>query len=198
MTSRFVLVVLMLVVAPTAALVHLLLSWLPGTVAIARLDYQTQAAARDFERVSTELESVEKGIRKLRAAAAQGDRHARAGWLPKQDRQGVLKAVARALDDERVSVEQFTPADPALYAGVSRSVLLACDAITVVCAGEYDALTACLDRLADLEYPKRFAEVGWTRSGQTLRLTVRLEFPFVPDDALRDALADIGGLEDEG
>ena len=39
LTRRCLLIVLLLVVAPGAALTHLLITWVPGKVALARLDH---------------------------------------------------------------------------------------------------------------------------------------------------------------
>ena len=196
-TPRCVLVVLLVVVAPGAALAHLLVTWVPGRVEVARLDREI---ARDTEQLDVEWEQnsrFQQQTDRLRQAAAETRQTSRRSWLPQRDRSRVFDSLAAAFDDDRVSIEQLTLGEPGLHAAVSRSSLLACERVTVLCTGSYAVLATCLDRVVGLDLPLRVAELSWSRAGARLQLSLQLEVPFVPDDPLREALAEAEGLVEE-
>lgn len=196
LTPRCVLVVLMLVVAPSAALAHLLVAWMPARLELGRLSRtisrQTQHLDADWKQCA-ELQARIDNLQQV--AAARGE--SRPSWLPRRDRHGVFDRLAEAFRDECVSVERLTLDEPALYAAVSQSNLLACEQITVWCKGDYAPLASCLDRVIDLDLPVRFAHLSWSRAGMQLSLSLLLEVPFVPDETLRRALAEAAGLPEE-
>jgi hypothetical protein len=197
MTPRCILVVLTLVVAPCAALAHLVVVWVPGHFDVARLNleiaYNTRELDREWEQTSELIECTKQ----LRQATADEQGTHDRGWLPHRDRDLVFESLADALHDDRVSIERLTIDEPGLFAAVSRSNLLACERVTVSCAGAYSCLTACLDRISALDLPVRITELSWSRNGSTLDLSLKLEIPFVPEESLRLALADAAGLSEK-
>jgi hypothetical protein len=204
LTPRCLLIALLLVVAPGAALTHLLVTWVPGRVLLASLNRTVQFDAGRLDALCAQNRTLLEQTGRLEISRAALDDPARRAWLPQRDRDGVFDQLADAFRDERVSLEQMTFAEPRLYAALSRRLLLACERITIDCTGDYAALTACLDRVAALGsagaspgLPLRTTRLGWVSSGPVLRLTLQIEVPFVPDDALRTALADAAKLEDK-
>jgi hypothetical protein len=197
LTPRCLLIVLLLVVAPGAALTHLLITWLPGKVALARLNGAVKDHTGRLDAVCVQTRVLLEQTDQLERSRAALDDPARRAWLPQRDRDGAFDQLAEAFRAADVSLEQMTLAEPALYAAVSRRNLLACERVTIDCTGDYVALAACLDRLVQLDLPLRITRLGWNHSPPQLRLTLQIEVPFVPDDALRTALADAAKLEDK-
>jgi len=197
LTPRCLLIVLLLVVAPGAALTHLLITWVPGRVELARLDHIVRDHTERLDAVCTQTRTLLAQLGQLERSRATLDDPAHRAWLPQRDRDGVFDRLADAFRAADVSLEQMTLAEPALYAAVSRQNLLACERVTVDCTGNYAALAGCLDRLAQLSLPLRITRLGWNQSPPQLRLTLHIEVPFVPDDALRTALAEAAKLEDK-
>ena len=197
LTPRCLLVVLLLVVAPSAALTHLLITWLPGRVVLAHLDNAVQNDTGRLDALCAHNRTLIEQAGQLERARAGLDQAGQRAWLLQRDRDGVFDQLANAFRDERVSLDQMTFAEPSLYAAVSRRLLLACERITIDCTGDYAALTGCLDRVARLDLPLRPTRLAWVRKESGLRLTLQVEVPFVPDEALRTALADAARLEDK-
>ena len=195
LSARCILIALLLVAAPGAALAHVLLTWVPRQVALARLDREV---TRERQRLDVNLE---QGIRLqqqsarlqelLTATAAQPD------WLPQRDQHGVFDRLAEAFHDERITLEQLTLGEPVVCAAVSRTNLLACEQVTAFCSGDYAALTACIDRVCELELPVLVKKLAWRRTDTHLTLAMQLQIPFVPDQALRELLADKAELPEE-
>jgi hypothetical protein len=187
LTPRCVLIVLLLVAAPGAALAHLLVTWAPGQLELARLDREV---ARHAQQLDAELEQGIKlqqrtaRLQELAAATA-----ARAHWLPRRDQHEVFDRIAEALCDGQITIEQLALGEPSIYAAASRANLLACERVTALCTGDYGALTACLDRIENLDLPLRFEKLSWHRAGGQLALTLQFQVPFVPDETLREVLA---------
>lgn len=198
LTPRCLLIVLLLVVAPGAALAHLMLTWLPGKVALAHLNWAVTSHSRQLDAQCARGRELLEQSTQLRLAGAKLDDPARRGWLPQRDRERVFDQLADTFRDEGVSLEQMTLGEPGLYAAASRQNLLACERATIDCLGEYAALTRCLDRLVQLDWPLRITSLTWCQHAPGVRLTLQVEVPFVPDDALRTALADAAKLEDNG
>ena len=194
LTSRCVLVVLMLIVAPGAALAHLLITWVPGKFALARLDREISSDIRQLE-IECELNTRLRGeVTQLQQAAVHGP--SGSSWLPARDRDVLFDRLASAFRTDVVSIEQLTFEQPGLYAAEARTNLLACERVTIRCTGDYAALTACLDRVISLDVPARCADLTWRRGDNQLILCLQLKVPFVPDEPLRLALADEAGLEE--
>jgi hypothetical protein len=186
----------MLVVAPSAALAHLLVAWMPARLELGRLSHTISRQTQHLDAEWKQCAELRARIEKLQQVAATRS-EARPSWLPRRDRHGVFDRLAEAFQDERVSVERLTLDEPALYAAVSRSNLLACEQITVCCSGDYAPLASCLDRVISLDLPVRLAQLSWSRAGMRLSLSLLLEVPFVPDETLRRALAEAAGLSEE-
>ena len=189
------LVMLMLVAAPCAALAHLLIVWVPDQVAVVQLSSDvTRTSARleaerdQHQRFRDEIERMEQ-LRTERARQAE--------WLPQRQKDAVFDCLAEAFSDPRVSIEQLTLGEPDLYVGVSATALLACEQAQVVCQGDYEALTECLDRLFAAPLPLRVAQLAWRPAGEALSLDIRIQVPFTPDSDLRAVLARGAGLEVE-
>lgn len=197
MTPRFILVAVLLVAAPGAAVAHLLVAWLPQRLALADLQEEIATTTRQLESEWVQSERFQQEVDQLRQRNADNDDASSIRWLPQRDRNAVFDRIADAFLDERVSIEQLTLDEPALCAAVSASNLLACERITVKCRGDYGALTACLDQVAALEIPVRIQYLNWSYGRGGLELEADLDVPFVPDAALRDVLAQDAGLEDD-
>lgn len=197
LTPRFILIVLMLVVAPSAALAHLLISWAPGKVAVARLNRQVSQCKQQLDAECAQATELRQKIEQLQQNQTANSATSDSGWLPQRDQDGVFDALADVFRDPRVVLEQLILDDPALYAAASRRNLLACEQVTIQCLGSYETLCAGLDHVAALELPIRCTGLTWIQMGDQLALTVQLQVPFVPDDALRTALADAAGLEED-
>ncbi len=195
LTPRTMLTVLLLVVAPGAALAHLLVTWLPERLAVVHLNREVtqhqQALDAEWQqgtRLQAELTRTQEA---LQAA------HSQPCWLPRRDKDLVFDHVAAAFRAADVALEQLTLEDPGLYAAASRKDLLACERIAVRCTGSYAGLTGCLDSVAALDLPARVTQLAWGRGEGALALGVQLEVPFVPDATLTKLLADAAGLEED-
>jgi hypothetical protein len=187
LNPRCILIALLLVAAPGAALAHLLAAWAPTQIEIVRVDHEL---LRDAQQLDAELEQVarlQQQTARLQNLATATE--ARPDWLPERDQYGVFDRLAEAVRDERVTIEQLALGEPGLYAAASRTNLLACEQVSVVCLGDYAALTACLDRICELDLPVRFKELAWHRADNRLELWLQLEVPFRPDERLRETLA---------
>jgi hypothetical protein len=187
LTLRCILIALLLVAAPGAALAHLLVTWAPSQLELLKLD---RGVARDRHQLDAYLEQstrLQQQTARLHEQAVAAEAYA--DWLPERDRNVVFDRLAEALRDERVAIEQLALGEPTTYTAVSWSNLLACEQVTIVCTGDYAGLTACLDRICELDLPVRFRELSWNRTGRQLTLSLQLRIPFVPDDALRELLA---------
>jgi hypothetical protein len=195
LTPNCLLVVLMLIVAPGAALAHLLLNWMPMQLEVVRLD---RTLARDTATLEAELEqgaTLQRQTAKLREIIESPKFQSR--WLPRRDRDGVFDRLAEAFRQDGVSIEQLTFDQPGFYAAATYGNLLACERVTVLCAGNFAGLSACLDRLPALEMPLAVRDLTWSRADDRLLLALKLDVPFVPDDALRKKLAEEAGLSEE-
>jgi hypothetical protein len=187
-----VLIVLLLVVAPGAALGRLLFSWVPERVAVSRLNHAVTRQSSTIETTAQEGRRLQQELERLQQALDTDVQRAR--WLPHRDRDLVFDRLATVFADGRVVLELLTLAEPTLYCAASRANLLACERVTVRCAGDYAALTTCLDRLATVDLPVRVRHLDWGRSETGLRVGLELEVPFVPDPPLAKTLADAAGL----
>jgi hypothetical protein len=195
LTPRCILIVLLLVAAPGAALAHLLVTWAPIQLENIRLDRSVTRYTKRLDaeiKHSTELQQRTAHLQELAQATTRGS-----DWLPARDRHGVFDRIAEVLRDQHVTIEQFSLGEPALYAAVSGDNLLACEQVSALCTGDYAALTECVDRIEALDLPVRVSKLSWRRTGERLALALQLEVPFVPDQALCAALADKAGLPKE-
>ena len=192
LTPRTVLIVLLLVVAPGAALGRLLFSWVPERVAVARLNHAVTRQACTIETTAQEGRRLQQELERLQQALDTDVQRAR--WLPHRDRDLVFDRLAAVFQTDHVVLELLTLAEPAMYCAADRGNLLACERVTVRCSGDYAALATCLDGLATLDLPVRVRHLSWGRGETGLRLGLELEVPFVPDAALAKSLADAAGL----
>jgi cell division protein FtsB len=197
LTPRCLLVALLLVAAPGAALAHLLVTWVPTRLALAGLNREIAQYARQFESRHEQSAVLFEQAQRLRDAQQAIDDRSRVAWLPRRDRDAVFDQLADAFGADGAALERLTLEDPALYAAASRTNLLACERVTVECTGDYAALTACLDRIAGLDLPLRIAHLTWGPSGSNLSLALRIDVPFVPDATLGAALANAAKIEEQ-
>lgn len=196
LNPRCVFVALLLIAAPGAALGHLVWTWVPARVAVAQLrqDIALQSEVVDREQLLTEALRA----RSAQLEQSQGTRDASTAlWLPRRDRDGVFDQIAGAFRSPQIAIDRLTLDEPGLYAAAARSNLLACERVALDCSGEFTGLTQSLDRLASLELPLRIPRLIWAADGHVLRLSLNLEVPFVPNDELRNKLADVAHLADE-
>jgi len=188
---RCVLVVVLLVVAPGAALAHLFTAWLPGEIALRGV---RQALARDSETVARETAAAAELWQKLEAPSGKAGAERCVSWLPGRQRNEVFERIAAALRQPEVTIEELTLGQVGVYAAVSPAALLACERVNVRCQGDYAGLTVCLDRLAELKLPVCVTELRWERHGKRLELWMQLAVPFEPDEELAGELAKAHGL----
>jgi len=189
MTPRCLIIAFLLVGAPAAALGHLLASWLPTSFALTRLQRQTAEEAGRVEQESQQCAQIREEIARLRALADESERSATPLWLPGRQSHTVFDALGRVFDRQRVSIRQLKLDEPGLYAVVPPDCVLACEDVTIECAGTYAALTDGLDSLEALDLPLRFRHATWLCEGDRLRFVARVQVPFLPGDALRQTLA---------
>jgi len=197
LTPRCLLVALLLVAAPGAALAHLLVTWVPTRLALAGLNRSVAQCAQQFESSHEQSSGLFAQTERLRQAQQALDDPSRQAWLPHRDRDAVFDQLAEAFGSDGAALERLTLEDPALHAAASRTNLLACERVTVECAGDYAALAACLDRIARLDLPLRIAHLTWGPSGSNLSLALRIDVPFVPDATLGAALANAAKIEEQ-
>ena len=193
---RPMLVMVMLFIAPTAAIAHLLLTWAPATFTLQRL---SRSAHRDAETIAEQIEQLEQlrlNTKRLKTLAVdQGD--VGRSWLPRREHSRVSDLLAETLQGDGVTLEQLVFNQAGLYGASPEGGVLACEQVTVVCHGPYAGLTDCLDRLAELDLPIRIVQVAWQRTEQNLALTMEMQIPFVPEGALETILREEAGLEEE-
>ena len=195
LAPRTILIALLLVVAPAAALAHLLLTWVPARIAVAQVNGDVSRDAQQLDVESQEEIRLQKEWQGLQRATASTAHAAR--WLPQRDRDLVFDRLAGAFQVDRVALERLTLAEPGLYCAARRSNLLACERVTVRCVGDYASLSNCLDRLANLDLPMRVTHLTWGRGAAGLTLGLEVEVPFIPDQTLAKTLADAAGLEEK-
>lgn len=188
LTPRCVLLLLLLVGAPVAALAHALIAWVPATVVVARLQRQTARDAAETEAQWRECGRIQQEMTRLRAIAAEHRRQTAPPCLPERQSHAVCEKLGKTLSDDRILVQKLKLDAPRLYAVVPPRDVVACEDITIECRGDYPALTGWLDRMAGLDVPVRFKRIAWRRERGRLTLTTRVEVPFVADAALRAAL----------
>jgi hypothetical protein len=186
---------LLLIAAPGAALAHLLVTWAPDQYEVVKLKREVARHARQLDAELEESIKLQQQTARLQELVAAIE--ARSDWLARRDQHGVFDRLAAALCDPRITIDQLSLGEPTVYAAASRADLLACEQVTLACAGDYGALTACLDRIGALDLPIQFRKLSWHRAGGRLALSVQLQIPFVPDDALRELLADKARLPEE-
>ena len=197
LTPRWILIALLLVVAPGAAVGHLLLTWAPGKLAVMGLSRAIVRDARKLDLTWKQSERLREQMHQLEESVASADDNAGPQWLPQRDREGVFDRLAGAFHEPGVSIERMTLDEPVLFTAVSRANLLASECVAVECTGDYAALTRCLDRVLALELPVRFKHLSWGHGQSGLRLAAQIQVPFVPDAPLATFLADRAGLEKE-
>ena len=195
LTPRCILVMLLLIVAPGAALAHLLINWVPVQMELVRLD---RVLTRDAAVLESELEQgvVLQGQNEKLRDITQAPRFY-ADWLPRRNRDGVFDRLAEAFRGTGVAIEQLTFDTPGFYAAAAYDNLLACERVSILCTGDYAGLTSCLERLQYLDTPVAVRELTWSRIEGRLTLAMKVDVPFVPDDTLRKTLADEAGLTEE-
>lgn len=196
LTPRCVLVALLLVAAPGAALAHLLVTWVPTRLALSGLDRAAAERTQQFELSYEQTSELIEETQRLQQAQRALDDQSRRAWLPHRDRDAVFDQLAEAFVAEGAALERLTLEEPALYAAASRANLLACERVTVECTGSYAGLAACLDRVARLDLPLRIAHLTWGQSGANLSLALQIDVPFVPDETLGAALANAAKIEE--
>jgi hypothetical protein len=190
-----ILVVLLLIAAPGGALAHLLITWAPTQLELMTLEREVTRCGRRLDAEWDRMITLEQRAAQLRESVAVTA--ARVDWLPTRDRHGVFDRLAKALCDERVTIERLVFGEPIVYTAVSRADLLACEQVTALCTGDYAALTACLDRINQTNLPLRFVSMSWRRTDERLALALQLQVPFVPDETLREALANEADLPEK-
>jgi hypothetical protein len=196
LTPRLIVIALLMFGAPAAALGHWLLTWLPGAAAVAQARAGAARRARELNARIVELENARLERAQIeRIASGFAETGRSTTWLEQRDKHGVFERLASALVDERVAIERLTLGEPGVYAAAAGANLLACEQVSIECVGDYAALTECLERLEQLELPKRFRRVAWRRENGRLRLEIEIEIPFVPRPALRSSLARSAGLK---
>ena len=193
--TRYLLLLVLLIGAPSVALLPLLLNWLPARLQAARLKRSVDALS---SRIA--LRNGEASALRARITIARNDisrlRLGEGGrWLPQRDARGVFDRCAAAVTGVPVTVRKLVLGEPRLYAGVSRDNLLAADRIEAICRGSYRDLTQCLDALAELAPPLRFSEVTWRRQGRAQQLRLVLDAPFVPDEPLATVIGEKSDLK---
>ena len=156
LTPRCILVALLLVVAPTMAVTHVLVSWLPARVAVRKMDRQVARAGAQLETELDQAIQLQAEIQRLRQAEADTPE----SWLPQRWRDAVFDGLAAALDAPDVDIERLTLEEPGLYAAAARGNLLACERGQITCVGNYEALTACLDRITALPWTVRVTQLA--------------------------------------
>ena len=196
LTPRCVLLLLLLVGSPVAALAHALIAWVPATVVVARLQRQTARDAAETEAQWRECRRIQQEMTRLRAIAAEHRRRTAPPCLPERQSHAVCEKLGKTLSDDRILVKKLKLDAPRLYAVVPPRDVVACEDITIECCGDYPALTGWLDRMAGLDVPVRFKRIAWRRERGRLTLTTRVEVPFVADPALRAALVGEAELEE--
>jgi hypothetical protein len=197
LTPRCILVALLLVVAPGAALAHLLVTWVPARLALTGLSRAVTRQAQEFESSNAHRAALFEQSQRLKAAHEALAERSRAAWLPHRDRDAVFDQLAEVFGTHGAVLEHLTLEDPGLYVAAARTNLLACEHVAVECTGDYAVLAAGLERASELDLPLRIAHLNWGPSDTKLRLSIRFDVPFVPDATLAKALADAAKLEDK-
>ncbi len=198
LTPRCIVVALMLVAAPVAALAHILIALVPGKITEQRLASNVVQSTAALETTWQETSDyTARAVQLEQALADENEDAAAARWMSQRASTMVFDAMAEVFDDPGVSIDQLTFEEPALFGAADRQNLLACERCHIVCMGSYASLTECLDRLNQLTFPLHITDMLWARSGEFLRLELLIEIPFVPDEGLREALADQAGLEED-
>ena len=193
---RPILVMVMLFIAPTAAIAHLLLTWAPETFTLKRLSRSVHQNAETIAEQLEQLEQLRLNTERLKTLAADQGAFGRS-WRPRREHSRVSDLLAETLRGGGVTLEQLVFNQAGLYAASPEGGVLACEQVTVVCRGPYTGLTGCLDRLAELDLPIRITQATWQRAEQNLELTMEMQIPFVPEGALETLLREEAGLEEE-
>jgi hypothetical protein len=191
-----VVLLLLLIGAPAAALAHALIAWLPTTVVVVRLQRQTARDVAEAEAQWRECHRIQQEMTRLRTIAVEHQEQTAPPCLPERQSHTVCEKLGKTLSDERVLVRKLKLDAPGLCAVVPPRDVVACEDITIECCGDYRALTRCLDRMAGLDVPVRFKRIAWRRERGQLMLTARVEVPFVAGAALRAALVGEAELEE--
>lgn len=187
---------IVLFVAPVAALAHLLVTWVPQTTALQRLREDVSAERRQLDRHVDQLLTLRAETTKLREMSRRLDASAPRRWLAERDRNLVSDVLANVFESRGTTVDQMVFESPSLLAITNDATsVLACESLTLVCHGGYEALTGCLDALPDAGLPLRTTYLSWKRGDGQVELTMGLQVPFAPDKALADALRAEAGID---
>lgn len=194
---RPALVMVMLFVAPAAALTHLVLNWVPETLAVMGLTDSVHRDRQEVARCCDELECALQDSVRLRALAQQPGAARRAPWLPRREQPFVSNTLAETLQGDDVTVEGLSFEEVALYAAAPETGILACEQVAVTCRGPYAGLTERLDCLIGLDLPLRLTRLSWRRGEGHIDVDLHVQVPFMPDGALEAALRAEAGLEED-
>ncbi len=105
LTPRCVLLLLLLVGAPVAALAHALIAWVPATVVVARLQRQMACDAAEIEAQWRECRRIQQEMTRLRAIAAEHKEQTAPPCLPERQSHAVCEKLGKTLSDNGIEAE---------------------------------------------------------------------------------------------
>jgi len=193
---RLILAVAVLVVAPLATGAHLLATWAPPHMRVARLRSGLDDATLRVQQQVQQTCEQHKILAALRRNIARMQRE-RPAWLPRRDAAGVLRTLTRTLSDAGVRIEHATLDEPDLFAAVDAYTILAAERLRLRCRGSYETLTRALDQLRRTPLPLYPQRITWRRVEDQQELEIEAMVPFVPQGDLRKRMVERAGLEDE-
>ena len=194
---RPLLVILMLVVAPGAALAHLLINWAPESLALNRMTRDLHQHAAALEAYVSALATLQQQTTQMRELADKQSNRIKQQWLGKRAQDDVSEQIADALEGDGVRVDRISFGSPALFAAAEEAGVLACEDVSVACSGSYEGLVLRLDAFEKLDLPCRLTHTAWSRDRGAIEVTLDLQVPFLPEGELDAALRVEAGINED-
>lgn len=193
--TPYLLLLALLIGGPLAAMLPLVVGWLPAQMRAARLKSDVETLSGQIASDSREVQALRARIEIARRERTVRQETEATRWLSHRDERSVFEHCAAAMSGAAITVKRLVLAPPRRFAGQSRENLLAADRVEAVLSGDYAGLTHCLDALAEVAIPLRCSELTWRRQGREQELRLTLDAPFVPDAALAAKLAERSDLK---
>ena len=195
---RPLLVVLMLVAAPGAALAHLLIHWVPESLALRRLTTDVRERSDELQGQTVKLAELQAQAKEMRKLVNIQVDQLKTQWLEKRTQDEVSEIVANTLEGDGVQVDRISFGSPALFAADEQAGVLACEEVSVSCSGNYEGLVRGLDAFEQIALPYRITHMAWSCNRSSIQLTLDLQIPFVPDKELDKKLSMEAGFDEGG
>jgi len=179
-----ILTMLGLASVPVALGTYVFAHWLPQQIRRSQAGQAIEQARRQTERAWQRIAKLRTAIEQLKRL---GDAAA-PPWAPDHQTFDVLEHLTGCFVRCGAELRQLRGDEPVRCGVVSRDDVLAAHPITLETVGTYAELTEGLDAATDERIPLRVQQMDWSWEQNRIRLVLKAQIPFCPDESVRKRL----------